>query len=145
MAKLRQLFSFKGRTSRLGYWRTQIGLLLAMALVWCGGLMLADVTGVGAWSAVALAGCAPIYWLALALLFRRLHDRDKSAWWLVPFQAAPLVLAIVGPQQLAKAGELVAGLLVLADVVFVVWGFVEIGLLRGARGPNRYGPEPIVA
>jgi uncharacterized membrane protein YhaH (DUF805 family) len=142
MIKLRQLFSFGGRTSRIGYWRTQIGLLLVMAAFWCGGLVLADATGAGAWSAVALAGCAPVYWLALALLFRRLPDRNKSAWWLLPFQATPLALAIVGPQQLAKAGDLIAGLVVLADVVLVLWAFVEIGLLRGTRGPNRYGPDP---
>jgi uncharacterized membrane protein YhaH (DUF805 family) len=27
----------------------------------------------------------------------------------------------------------------------LVWAFVELGCLRGTLGPNRFGPDPLVA
>jgi uncharacterized membrane protein YhaH (DUF805 family) len=28
--------------------------------------------------------------------------------------------------------------------VLGIWGFVELGCLRGTAGPNRFGPDPLV-
>ncbi len=47
---------------------------------------------------------------------KRLHDRDRSGW----FQ-----------------------LVMLIPMVGWIWVFVEITWLRGTRGPNRYGPDPL--
>jgi uncharacterized membrane protein YhaH (DUF805 family) len=33
--------------------------------------------------------------------------------------------------------------LALAAFALTVWGFVEIGCLRGTEGPNRYGANPL--
>jgi uncharacterized membrane protein YhaH (DUF805 family) len=47
---------------------------------------------------------------------KRLHDRGRSGWFL-SIAAIP--------------------------VLGVVWLAIEVGLLPGARGPNRFGPDPL--
>jgi uncharacterized membrane protein YhaH (DUF805 family) len=34
-------------------------------------------------------------------------------------------------------------LLSLVSLAISLWGFVELGCLRGTIGPNQYGPDPI--
>jgi uncharacterized membrane protein YhaH (DUF805 family) len=34
--------------------------------------------------------------------------------------------------------------LALAGFALTIWGFVEIGCLRGTTGPNIYGPDPLL-
>jgi len=41
----------------------------------------------------------------------------------------------------------VAGLMaavILASFALTIWGFVEIGCLRGTAGSNTYGPDPLL-
>ena len=64
------------------------------------------------------------WWNNFAIAVKRLHDRDKSAWWLV------LWWAISG-----IGGALTFG---IASFVVAVWMLVELGFLEGTRGPNRY-------
>lgn len=52
------------------------------------------------------------------LSIKRFHDRDKSGWF-VFIGSIP----VLGP----------------------LWLLIELGLLRGTEGPNRYGPDPLVA
>jgi uncharacterized membrane protein YhaH (DUF805 family) len=35
-------------------------------------------------------------------------------------------------------------ILALAGFAMTIWGFVEIGCLRGTVGSNRYGPNPLL-
>jgi uncharacterized membrane protein YhaH (DUF805 family) len=39
------------------------------------------------------------------------------------------------------------GFIILHIISFgiTVWAFIELGCLRGTRGPNRYGPDPLSA
>jgi uncharacterized membrane protein YhaH (DUF805 family) len=34
-------------------------------------------------------------------------------------------------------------ILALAALALTIWGFVEIGCLRGTAGTNTYGPDPL--
>jgi uncharacterized membrane protein YhaH (DUF805 family) len=34
-------------------------------------------------------------------------------------------------------------ILSLAAGIIAIWGFVELGCLRGTPGPNQYGPDPL--
>ncbi len=142
MHKIARYFSLAGRTSRLGYWRAQVALSLLVAVVWCGGLLLADLTGKGLFAAIALLGCLPLIWVGVAVLFRRLHDRNKSGLWAVPFIVVPVLVALAGKSQLESLGAVAVILIALLDLVLVCWGFVEICLLSGTRGKNRFGADP---
>ena len=88
-------------------------------------------------------------WINFALCVKRLHDRDRSGWWLV-WQALVLVLAVVMVivaiamhTERMSIWYVLAGAAGLAAVIISVWLFVEIGFLRGTQGPNRFGPDPL--
>jgi uncharacterized membrane protein YhaH (DUF805 family) len=100
-------------------------------------------------SSVAGAVCAvlfaPLLVANLAVAVRRLHDRGKSAWWLLVFGAGPsaliglarlMTLPIGAPSLVVLIGALV---LTLAAVVLAIWAWIEFGFLRGQKGANRFG------
>jgi uncharacterized membrane protein YhaH (DUF805 family) len=108
---------------------------------------LLTAAGLAAPLFVIMAVIIFIPWLlwGLSITTERLHDRDKSAWWLVVFYLVPLLL-----DQFAKAlsftgaiGTILHYMLALLSLAIMIWGFVEIGLLRGTAGPNKYGPDPL--
>ena len=70
-------------------------------------------------------------WIYLATSVKRLHDRDKSGWWIVPFFALPCLYSQFGDRTGDWLGEWAAMLLGLIAFVFSVWGFVEMYCLRG--------------
>jgi uncharacterized membrane protein YhaH (DUF805 family) len=87
-------------------------------------------------------------WLLWGVSFttERLHDRDKSAWWFVVFYLLPSVLGqLAGTVWFTgAAGTVLHFILALAAFALTIWGFVEIGCLRGTAGSNTYGPDPLM-
>jgi uncharacterized membrane protein YhaH (DUF805 family) len=86
----------------------------------------------------------------IAVAIKRLHDRDKSGWWLLLFYFAPVVLIGIGTllgvaSVLGESagGGILAMIFYVAGAVAGIWGFVELGCLRGTVGPNQYGPDPL--
>jgi uncharacterized membrane protein YhaH (DUF805 family) len=77
---------------------------------------------------------------ALAIGIKRLHDRDRSGWWILLFYFGPSVLAAAQASTDAGFASLILG---LGTFVISVWCLVELGFLRGTRGPNRFGPDPL--
>jgi uncharacterized membrane protein YhaH (DUF805 family) len=75
-----------------------------------------------------------------ATAVKRLHDRNKSGWWIVPFFIAPILLSKVGDW---LGDSYPADYLMLVLIALSLWGFVEILCLRGTSGPNRFGPDPL--
>lgn len=86
--------------------------------------------GVGA--LVVAAGYVQVYVGLFAIAVKRLHDLNRSAWWvlayclLMPFVMLPfipVVIKLLGP---------------------FVWVFAFLALFakRGTVGPNAYGPDP---
>jgi uncharacterized membrane protein YhaH (DUF805 family) len=134
------MFGASGRINRAKYWLSLFKLSIA-------GLLAAVILFTAAGLAVALFVIMVIIvfvpWLlwGFAIHTERLHDRDKSAWWLVIFCLIPVVLgqAIAWP-----ASPLLHYVLALAGFALTIWGFVEIGCLRGTAGSNTYGPDPLV-
>jgi uncharacterized membrane protein YhaH (DUF805 family) len=90
-----------------------------------------------------------IPWLiwGFAIHTERLHDRDKSAWWLLVFYVVPGALShFTNAAWLAgTVGTALCFILALTGLTLLIWGFVEIGRLRGTAGPNRYGASPLAA
>ena len=108
---LKQYADFKGRARRKEFWFFQlfcflfgIGLLAVLFLV---GMKPEAAEGV--LNVLGIALLLP----SLAVMVRRLHDTDRSGWWLLLY-LIPLVN--------------------IALLVFVC--------LDGTRGDNRFGPDP---
>jgi len=138
---LEKLFSFHGRTSRIGFWRTFLFLQFASAVVLS---LSAFATMAAGWAgAIPALFFLPLLVTNLAVIVRRLHDRGKSGWWTLIFNWAPLAMmgACEGlPRLLGQTGGGAIVLLVLLLALgLIAWGWVEMGLLKGQPGPNRYG------
>lgn len=108
-------FTLTGRAPRSEYWYFVLFCIL-------GSFALGLVDGIVFGAALGLAPLSTAFALltfipSIALAFRRLHDLDKSGWW--------LLLSFVP----------VIGWLVL--LYFMI--------KRGTVGPNSFGPDPLAA
>lgn len=148
------LFSFSGRINRAKYWLVVLinivvpnvaGIFAAMAFGMSGfdpnSGTLPDLANPGLWLAglIGLAIFVFSLWTSLAAAVKRLHDRDKSGWWVLVFWVLPSIL--IGGSGVAN--DMVALAIALVGVAILIWGFVEIACLRGTIGANAYGPDPL--
>ena len=142
MSMTQLLFSFKGRLNRKPYWMTAIATMLIIIVLLLFALILIRehrFEFAGLTLAILVILYIPLIWIGLAIGAKRLHDRDKSAWWLLVFYAAPGILSTAG-NRLEDVGFIILHVISFA---ISVWAFVELGCLRGTPGPNRYGPDPL--
>jgi uncharacterized membrane protein YhaH (DUF805 family) len=72
-----------------------------------------------------------LFYCGACILSKRLHDRGRSGWW-----AAPVLVSIVAvwPHPI--------GFFDFPFFLVVVWAFVELALMPGEMGANRYGANP---
>ena len=118
------LFSSASRLTRAPFLATSTALLVGTGLYEvAGGPTLHRLTGWVVYPAVLFCGAC--------LLSKRLHDRGRAGWW------AGLVLFA-----LAVAWPCPRGLWGLLFLPVLAWAVVELGMMRGDRGANRYGPNP---
>ncbi|MEP7045021.1 MAG: DUF805 domain-containing protein [Dokdonella sp.] len=111
---LKQYFAFEGRARRKEYWMfTLINVIISIVLMGVDHVLgtLSATSGIGLLGGIyALAVLLP----SLAVSVRRLHDTDRSGWW--------LLICLV---------PLIGGIVLL---VFMC--------LEGTRGTNRFGADP---
>jgi uncharacterized membrane protein YhaH (DUF805 family) len=146
------LFSFSGRLNRKPWWLVGLTTVVVMIIVImvvfvaAGGVTetssLDSFSSLGGGLLILLLLLIPLIWIQLALGAKRLHDRNKSAWWLVVFYLAPGVLDGIGGA-LGSGG--IGILFNIASFAISIWALVELGFLRGTVGPNQYGPDPLEA
>lgn len=120
------LFGFRGRLNRKPYWPSVIPMLVLMVFGYIGMESRSD------WSrAAGVLLCLLVFWMLLATTAKRLHDRDKSAWWMLIFVCVPMTIEDFG------------WAFWLVGVPIFVWGLIELECRRGMIGPNRWGPDPV--
>jgi len=154
------LFGFSGRINRAKYWLWILLYLIAAIIV---GVVVYVISSPMAGSTpivgniVQLAFGIAAFVSSLAVMTKRLHDRAKSAWWLLVYVLIPSILLVAGAGMalygtlsgaMTTGGDLsgmqlIGGILVLACVPFYIWAFVDLLCLRGTIGPNQYGPDPL--
>lgn len=143
------LFSFQGRINRKPWWLASLAVgavaivVVVAIIIAAGGAILSDdpmaaVGALGGLIVVVIVLLVPLIWIGLALGAKRLHDRNKSAWWLVVFYLVPAVLDGIG-NHLEGAGFILS----IGAFAISIWGLIELGFLRGTVGPNQYGPDPL--
>jgi uncharacterized membrane protein YhaH (DUF805 family) len=90
------------------------------------------------------AAATPIFivgmWISLAATIKRLHDRNRSGWWTIVLVLAPALFGKLGDGSDASN---TASLLAFAALPLAIWGAVELLFLKGTKGPNRFGPDPL--
>jgi uncharacterized membrane protein YhaH (DUF805 family) len=142
---LRLFFSFRGRASRGGFWLVSLTwVVLGLFFDYAWRTTGAANVRVGQNHLVDAAFWVPLLVLLVstfAVAARRLHDRNKGAWWVLVFYVAPpLVQSIASLNDLDSA--VMVWMMVLSGVLSL-WGLIELGCLAGTRGPNPYGPDPL--
>jgi uncharacterized membrane protein YhaH (DUF805 family) len=150
------LFGFSGRINRAKYWLWILLYLIAAIIV---AAVIYFINSPIAGGIVQFAFSIAAFVSSLAVVTKRLHDRGKSAWWLLVYVLIPSILLGVGAglamysglSQMASSpggvdlGQMgmISGILVLASFVFLIWAFVDLACLRGTIGANQYGPDPL--
>lgn len=164
------LFSFDGRIPRKTYWLAYLGLMAGMMATMALGAYV--MTGEGltlkfmlfprdemhVWGPV-LAGQYIIFlWPILAVFLKRWHDRNRPTWVFIVLYAVCLLPVAVkfagyGPSSAELVGvdwtqhpmayDPIGQIASLPCMLVGLYLFVELGCLRGTRGPNRYGEDPL--
>ncbi|MGA7036957.1 MAG: TorF family putative porin, partial [Pseudolabrys sp.] len=135
---LELLFGFRGRINRAKYWLTFLIYFVALfALYILFGLFFPSPQIPWASFLTFAIPFILIVISSVALAIKRLHDRNKSGWWLLVFYLLPGVIDNIG---MYTAVQLVFH---LARIALSIWALVELGFLRGPSGSNKYGPDPL--
>ncbi|WP_423604022.1 DUF805 domain-containing protein [Sphingomonas sp. MS122] len=161
----KRYFDFKGRSRRKEFWMyTLFVFLVSIVLTIVDGMLGlggsatgdADLTDTSAGAAAAFSGgwLTNIFALAtlipsIAVSVRRLHDLDRTGWWIL-LPLAPYLLGIVlmiGGMAQAMNGGGIGGMAGIAMLLFGVTLITAILLLvwycmPGTAGPNRFGEDP---
>lgn len=98
---------FEGRASRSEYWYWALFTIVATMAAG----ILDSVGGFGLISGLVSVG---LFLPSIAVAFRRFHDMDRTAWW--------LLLSLTG----------------IGGLIIIIWF-----CFPGTSGPNRFGPDPL--
>lgn len=111
---LRNYIGFNGRARRREYW-----MFIIVNMVFA--FVLATIDRMIGWRLFGEKGVLTVLYGAFVFLpwwavhFRRLHDTDRSAWWLL--------------------------LIIIPVVGWII--IILFNCQRGTQGDNRYGPDPL--
>ena len=136
-------FSLDGRINRAKYWIGSLligaaGIGTMLLIVWAVGLSEASVKFA---IALALALMYPTY----AVMAKRFQDRNKQGA-LALFGIVPLILSnLLYTFDVFDAAKptTVSQIFDLALVGISIWLLIDLGILKGTQGPNRYGADPL--
>ncbi len=137
------MLSLDGRIGRAQFW---VGTLILMALRFSTPYLIMALAGLTRAAvmftvAVAFALAYPTY----AVYAKRFQDRGKpgvlALALIVPHYAVNLLYTFrvfdpLDPPPVARALDAIV-------VIIALWFVIELGILKGTQGPNRYGTDPL--
>lgn len=125
---LRELFfSADGRIARTPFW-------IAAAVVYIPTFLYASIGSPTLYWLTGWAVYPAAIYVGTCVLSKRLHDRGRSGWF-----AALVIIALIA---------VLSGPLSFFDFFWLgvlAWGLIEIGLMPGEQGANRFGINPLAA
>ena len=119
------LLSASGRLARTSFWVAS-AVLIGLAAIYevSFGPTLHWLTGWLVYPALLYMGAC--------VLSKRLHDRGRSGWW-----AALVLFALVAVWPTPHGFGAFLFTLILG------WATIELGVMQGEDGANRFGPSPL--
>ena len=151
---LKRYAEFSGRSRRMEYWMFALFILLVWVVL--GGVFFAVIGSAllagagGSPSGLMAAGGGAmillvimlVVWLgllipSLAVGVRRLHDTERSGWWLGGY-----LIAVVVSNVLTRSAPGALSLIVALAVLVYAVAILVFMCLDGTKGPNKYGPDP---
>ncbi|HEV2573366.1 MAG TPA: DUF805 domain-containing protein [Beijerinckiaceae bacterium] len=144
-------FALEGRLPRLPFWLASLAVLAAT-------LLILVPAGFFRWDPAT--DPAPLYYRVLelvvtvvfayptyAIMLKRLYDRDHpgtAAFVFIVLDIVAECVNVVSPIE-TDSGFTPLGWVLMIPLIILLFALViELGLRRGTRGPNRFGPDPLV-
>lgn len=138
--------SFDGRINRAKWWAGLVALAIISLVL---GFLVFQLFGLSFFGRLLnfLISIALLY-PAYAVCAKRFQDRDKPGNMAL-YGLGPLLLVSL-LQLLGLTGDpaqpnAVAWVCVLVWWGVVIWFVIELGILKGTPGPNRFGGDPLAA
>lgn len=116
-------FSSSGRTARLPF--VVAAAVLVVLTAFYESLVTSALHWITGWVVYPL-----LIFTGACVLSKRLHDRGRSGWW-----SLVILIAVTMVWSFDSAVDFLG-------LVVVIWAFVELVLMPGEQGANRFGPNP---
>jgi uncharacterized membrane protein YhaH (DUF805 family) len=144
---LQYLFlSFDGRINRAKWWAGMVILFLASIVL---GFLIGAIFGTGTFGTIMITLVTlALFYPSYAVSAKRFQDRDKpgqtALYGLVPMLIANLFQAfgLTGTPQEPNA---LGWICTLVNLGVFLWFLIDLGILKGTPGPNRFGGDPLAA
>lgn len=144
----KDMFTLSGRWGRLNRLRyfgygflanlifTVIVFGLFMAVM--GGGMNMDFTSLGSAFLIVIPLYLVLFWVAICLMVKRLHDLNQSGWWILALFGYAFGSGFISGM-LGVDNDPISSLAIsLPSIAFALW----LLFWPGTSGDNQYGPDP---
>lgn len=163
---LKKYATFSGRAGRAEFWWFFLFIIILYVVMWVALFGVAGDLGsspaepsAGMFRSLGVIGIViGLFWLmllipSLAVSTRRLHDTNRSGWWLGCFYLLYAVYVVMTfgfafpvngtgePSSTGMAGLMGAALVGLLFLVYSI-ALLVFYCLPGTKGPNRFGQDP---
>jgi uncharacterized membrane protein YhaH (DUF805 family) len=141
---LQKFADFAGRAPRAEYWWFFLATIIAYFVV----MIVESIVGldatVGPYGPLSVLLMLALLVPSLAVTLRRLHDTDRTGWWILIAVVPYFIVGVMAGAAAAggsTGGLAAAGLLGLVALAGAIVLLVFM-VLPGTKGDNRYGPDP---
>jgi uncharacterized membrane protein YhaH (DUF805 family) len=137
--------SFEGRINRAKYW---VGIVI-LSVVWIIlGFVIITIFGHIIGAVLVTLIMLALFYAFYAVAAKRFQDRDKpgvtALYGLVPLLVANL-LGIFGLTGTPQGLNALGWICTLVNLGVILWFVIDLGILKGTPGPNRFGGDPLAA
>lgn len=128
--------TFLGRASRSEYWYF---FLFSIIMGFVTGFIDIILFGIdNSASPINLTFSLIVFLPSLAVAWRRLHDTNRSGWWVGSFWLVIVVYTIIDTAIVSNTNSTV---MLLCFLILLIYAFILLFFLvqKGSLGPNRFG------
>ena len=138
--------SFDGRINRAKYWAGAIILAIVSIVL---GLVIGGIFGASTFGVILVTLITlGLFYPGYAVTAKRFQDRDKpgitALYGLIPVLIASLLQAF-GLTGAPSQPNALGWICTLVTMGVGLWFLIDLGILKGTPGPNRFGGDPLAA
>lgn len=142
---LRKYADFSGRAPRAEYWWFTLALVVAYIVISIVESIVGIDHTVGPYGLLTILLMLGTLIPSIAVGVRRLHDTNRSGWWLLIGVVPYLIFALAAGAALASGSMMaLAGATMLLGLLALAGGIALLVfmVLPGTKGDNSYGSDP---
>ena len=141
---LQKYADFNGRAPRAEYWWYTLAIIVVAIVISIIESILGLGQTVGPYGLLSLLFMVALIVPGLAVTVRRLHDTNRSGWWILVAVIPYAILGFMAGGAVASGDMTGMGTAGLFGIVALVGAIVLLVfmVLPGNKGDNRFGPDP---